>query len=477
MAPPAFLFIKPAAVADMSKTLHVQNEIRSRRPVLTGVERFRVYTERQFDSIPQLARLTDEQRRVMRVVANVLPFRVNQYVIDELIDWDNVPNDPIFQLTFPQPGMLEPFQFQRMAELMERTEDKAAIRTLAQEIRLELNPHPAGQRELNVPTLEGERLEGLQHKYRETVLFFPSQGQTCHSYCTFCFRWAQFVGDKELRFSANEAGKLHAYLQFHPEVSDLLITGGDPLVMKTKHLKTYLEPLLRPEFDHVTNIRLGTKALTFWPQRFVLDEDADELLQVLEALVKAGKQVALMAHFNHWREMDTPICREAIRRIRDTGVVIRSQSPLIAHINDSAEVWARMWREQVKLGVIPYYMFVERDTGAKHYFEVPLVQAWEIYRNAVRRVSGLARTARGPSMSAGPGKVELQGVADVNGERVFVLRFIQGRNPAWVQRPFFARFDPDATWLDQLQPAFGEEKFFFQDEYEAMCQEAMASPS
>jgi hypothetical protein len=71
-------------------------------------------------------------------------------------------------------------------------------------------------------------------------------------------------------------------------------------------------------------------------------------------------------------------------------------------------------------------------------------------------------------MSAGPGKVEVQGVAEVAGEQVFVLRFIQGRNPDWVQRPFFARFDPQATWLDDLRPALGEEKFFFQAEYDAM---------
>jgi L-lysine 2,3-aminomutase len=134
----------------------------------------------------------------------------------------------------------------------------------------------------------------------------------------------------------------------------------------------------------------------------------------------------------------------------------------LAQINDDADEWARLWREQVKLGIIPYYMFVERDTGARHYFEKPLYEAWKIYRQAIQQVSGLARTARGPSMSASPGKVEVQGVAEIHGEKVFVLRFIQARDPEWVQRPFFARFDEQATWLDQLKPAFGEERFFFQ---------------
>lgn len=435
---------------------------------LTGVERFQVYTERQLEQLPQLQRLPAELRRSMHAVAQVLPFRVNRYVIDELIDWDNVPDDPIFQLTFPQQGMLAMADFNHIAALLDAGADPAQLRAAAQDIRHRLNPHPAGQRLLNVPRLDDKRLEGMQHKYRETVLFFPSQGQTCHSYCTFCFRWAQFIGDKELRIASHEATQLHRYLKQHHEVTDLLMTGGDPLVMKSRHLAGYLEPLLQPEFEHLQTLRIGTKALSFWPQRFVLDEDADDLLRLLERMVRKGKHVAVMAHYNHWRELDTPIAREAVRRLRETGAVIRSQSPLVAHINDDADVWAQLWQTQVRLGIVPYYMFIERDTGARRYFEVPLVRAWAIYRAAVQQVSGVARTVRGPSMSAGPGKVEVQGVTAVAGEQVFVLRFIQGRNPDWVQRPFFARFDPQATWLDDLHPAFGEEQFFFQAEYDAM---------
>ena len=436
---------------------------------------YRVYTERDFDKIEQLNRLPPKLLRQMRIVANVLPFRVNQYVIDELIDWDQVPDDPIFQLTFPQPGMLAPEQLLKMERLMDAGADRKAIKAAAHEIHKQLNPHPAGQQVLNVPHMGGEPLQGMQHKYRETLLFFPSQGQTCHAYCTFCFRWAQFVGDKELRMATKEADRLHDYLGAHPEISDLLITGGDPMVMKTRHLVDYLEPLLQTEFDHVQTIRIGTKALTFWPYRFVTDEDADELLALFQRLVQAGKTVAIMAHFNHWRELETDILREAIRRIRATGAVIRTQAPLLAHINDDPEVWARMWRTQVRLGLVPYYLFVERDTGAKRYFEVPLARAWQIYRKAIQQVSGLARTARGPSMSAGPGKVEIQGVTEVHGEKVFVLRFIQGRDPGWVQRPFFAQYDEQATWLSDLKPALGEQRFFFEEAYEAM-QHGIRSP-
>jgi KamA family protein len=421
-----------------------------------------IYSESKLDSIPQLHTLSNEQRMAMRVVSKVLPFRVNRYVIDQLIDWSNVPQDPIFQLTFPQRGMLSDEHFDRMASLLTRDASKGEIKSLADEIRGELNPHPAGQLEHNVPKLDGVPLPGIQHKYRETLLFFPAQGQTCHSYCTFCFRWAQFIGDKELKFASSDADQLTAYLVRHPDITDVLITGGDPMVMRTRAIAGYLDALLRPELDHVQNIRIGSKALTFWPSRFVTDRDADDLLRAFERVVRAGKHLAFMAHVNHWRELDSDMAHRAIARIRSTGAVIRSQGPLLRHINDDADVWAKMWREQVKLGIVPYYMFVERDTGARCYFEVPLARCHQVYRDAFQSVSGLARTARGPSMSADPGKVEVVGTSVINGEKVFALRFLQARDADHVQRPFFAKYDEQATWLNHLKPAFGEEKFFFE---------------
>jgi KamA family protein len=423
----------------------------------------RIYTQHHLDQIPQLRHLSDEQRFAIRVVSTVLPFRVNQYVIDHLIQWDDVPHDPMFRLVFPQREMLAPEHFSRIADLLKSGADNAEVRRAALEIQRELNPHPAGQLTSNVPRSGNEYLMGAQHKYRETLLFFPSRGQTCHSYCTFCFRWAQFVGDKSLRISSREVATLYEYLQVHSEVTDLLVTGGDPMVMKTAQLEECLGPLAAPEFNHVSTIRIGTKSLSYWPYRFVTDTDSDALLRLFSKLVSMGKHVAIMAHFEHWRELEGRVVRRAVRRILDTGAVIRTQAPVLRHINDNSDVWASMWRRQVNMGMIPYYMFVERDTGARRYFELPLERAWQIYQGAIKQLSGLGRTARGPSMSALPGKVEIQGVAEIQGEKVFVLRFIQARNPEWVQRPFFAKYDPRATWLDDLKPAFGEEKFFYED--------------
>jgi hypothetical protein len=227
-------------------------------------------------------------------------------------------------------------------------------------------------------------------------------------------------------------------------------------------LRRNIEPLLGDGLDHISTIRIGTKALSHWPYRFTTDRDADDLLRLFEEVRESGRQLALMAHFSHPRELRTAVAHEAIRRLRDSGAVVRCQAPLVRHINDSPAVWAEMWREQLRLGAIPYYLFVARDTGPRSYFEVPLAQALRVFSDAFARVSGLGRTVRGPIMSAKPGKVLVDGITTVNGQKVFVLKMIQGRDPAWVNRVFFAGFDPDATWLDQLQPALGESEFFFE---------------
>ena len=427
------------------------------------MHKYRSFALHNYQSIPQISRLSKEQIEAIEVVGHVLPFKTNNYVVDELIDWDNIPHDPMFTLTFPRKEMLLPHHYAQMKATLDSGATKDEIKKVANEIRLQLNPHPAGQ-DKNVPMLGDVKLTGVQHKYRETLLFFPSQGQTCHAYCSFCFRWPQFVGMDELKFAMKETDLLVEYLKQHREVTDVLFTGGDPMVMKPKLFWAYIEPLLHPDLGNVQTIRIGSKSLSYWPYKFVTDEDADEMIEIFNRIVKAGKNLAFMAHFNHPVELSTDIVKAAIRRIRSTGAQIRTQSPILRHINDSPKVWADMWRMQVNLNCIPYYMFAVRDTGAQHFFGLPLIEAQEIWRQAWQNVSGVCRTVRGPSMSCTPGKVQLLGTAVVAGEKVMVMRFLQGRNPDWVGRPFFAKYNPKAIWLNELEPAFGDAKFFFEEE-------------
>ncbi len=429
------------------------------------MEKYKVYTLSNFRKIPQVQTyLSADEQFDIEVVGSVLPFKVNNYVVEQLIDWEKVPNDPMFRLTFPLKDMLSKAHYDQMAQALRNGEGKSEIKKLADSIRLQLNPHPAGQQEQNVPEIDGVKLTGVQHKYDQTALFFPQHGQTCHAYCTFCFRWPQFVGMDELKFAMQETELLVKYLKRHPEITDVLFTGGDPMIMTAKRLRMYIEPLLHGNVPNLRHIRIGTKALGYWPYRFLTDKDAEDVLDLFKEVRDSGIHLAFMAHFNHPAELRTPAVQEAIAKIKSTGAEIRTQSPIMAGINDSAEAWKEMWQLQVKHGCIPYYMFLARDTGAQDYFAVPLVKAWEIFQKAYQGVSGICRTVRGPSMSASPGKVQVLGPANVAGEKVLALRFIQGRNAQWVHRPFFAQYDEKAIWLDDLKPAFGEERFFFEKE-------------
>jgi len=376
--------------------------------------------------------------------------------VEKLIDWDAAPDDPIYRLVFPQADMLPAEDIGPIAGMLARGATDRELQAAARAVRLRLNPHPAGQLALNIPAMSEEPLPGVQHKYPETVLVFPKQGQTCHSYCTYCFRWAQFVDEPDLKMATSDIDRITGYLRGHREVTSVLITGGDPMIMGAGVLRRYIEPLLGPGMEHVESIRIGSKSLAYWPQRFVTDPDADDTLRLFEQVVATGRTLAFMAHFSHPRELEPPVVAEAVRRIRGTGALIRTQAPLIRSINDEPHIWAGMWRAQVRMGMIPYYMFVERDTGPQDFFAVPLARAYQVFRDAYRSVSGLARTVRGPSMSATPGKVCVDGITELAGQRVFVLHMIQARDPSLVGKPFFAKFDPSATWISDLEPAFAD---------------------
>lgn len=425
-------------------------------PKTPDTDRYRPITifnlEEVVKRFPRLAECLDD----IRLSSLVFPFKVSPYVLEELIDWQregSIRDDPFYRLVFPTMDMLSMEHQQR---LIAKRDQPFELKEVASAIRSELNPHPAGQQELNAP--KDDELTGVQHKYDSTILFFPAAGQTCHAYCTYCFRWAQFIGDSDLKFAQSDAESLFAYLENHLEVSDILFTGGDPMIMKTRFLRRYLEPFTDPSFlPHVQNLRIGTRSLTFWPQRFLTDEDADEVLELMKEIRQVGRRhITIMAHLGHARELKTQKVRQAIRRLQNEAkVVIRSQAPLMRGINDDAKIWSEKWRLEVNLGIVPYYMFLARDTGAQSFFSVPLAEAHDIFVGALRSTSGLCRTVRGPSMSCTPGKVEILGLEEVNGEKAFVLRFVQCRDESWIGRIFFAKYDPHATWYDELQPLAG----------------------
>jgi KamA family protein len=414
---------------------------------LTNIKTKRMvsYSRPTFRSSDHLLKLGEKRLHEIEVVSAVLPFRINNYVINELINWSD-PHDPIMRLTVPAREMLSEKDFEAVESCLKS--DPVNLSKIVSAIRSKLNPHPSGQVELNRPLAsDGEILEGVQHKYSDTVLFFPKGGQTCHSYCTFCFRWPQFVNETTNKFVSDEIYRLVEYLKEHPEVRDLLLTGGDPRVMTANLLNRYIEPLLTSGLDHLKTIRIGSKALAYWPYRFINDPDSDEILRIFEKVVKSGKQLAFMAHFSHPRELETEAAKFAIRRIRSTGAIIRTQSPIMKGINDTDSIWSELLVKQLELGCVPYYMFVARDTGAHDYFAVTLERALNIYKSIVNNNSGLIQTLRGPVLSTTEGKIQILDVASDGENRNFICQMIRARAAENKRKIFSIPFDPKLTWL------------------------------
>jgi L-lysine 2,3-aminomutase len=416
--------------------------------------KFITYTAKNFRKIEYLRYLPEEVKREIEIVSKVIPFKTNNYVVDYLIDWENYATDPIYILNFPNKEMLTPGQYFRLKQAVDRRWSKVLLDQVIKEIRREMNPHPA-QQMTNVPCLNGQRLNGLQHKYRDIVLFFPSQGQSCHAHCTFCFRWPQFVNEMELKFSMREIEKVVEYIRENKSINEILFTGGDPMIMKPSVLASYIDCLIDAKLENLTTIRLGTKSLSYWPFAFLPDfnEEAEQMLNLFRKITQSGLHLSFMAHFNHWVEMDNEVVQEAIRNIRATGAEIRTQSPVLNHINNDSSVWAKMWKQQVHLGMVPYYMFIERETGPFEYFKVPLAEVYRMYNKAAKISGSLAKTVTAPVMSASEGKVQIMGIVEnpLDRQNYFMMQYVRHRDYTQTYKPFFMEYDEEATWVDQLE--------------------------
>lgn len=416
--------------------------------------RFITYNAKNFRKIEYMRYLPEEVKKEIEIVAKVIPFKTNNYVVDYLIDWENYEKDPVYILNFPNRHMLREDQYERVKKGVESNLSERDLYKIINGIRLEMNPHPA-QQMTNVPMLDGERLNGVQHKYRDIVLFFPTQGQSCHAHCTFCFRWPQFTKELDLQFSMREISKVIEYIRRHEYVHELLFTGGDPMIMSPATLEKYIDAILEAKLENLETIRFGTKSLTYWPFTFLpaFNDEAEQMLSMFRKITDSGLHLSIMAHFNHYVEMDNAVVQEAMENIRATGAQIRTQAPILKNINDNSDVWAKMWTEQVKLGLVPYYMFVERETGPFEYFQIPLSEAYKIYTDAVRETGSLAKTVTGPVMSAAKGKVQVLAVVEnpLSGKKSFVLQYVRHRDYRETFKPFYMEYDEKATWVDQLK--------------------------
>jgi len=368
------------------------------QPTLASNRPRRVKYVASIDRVPQIP---PEQREALQAVVNRYVFRANDYYLG-LIDWSD-PDDPIRQLIIPRPEELH--EWGRLD-----ASNEAAVSVAP----------------------------GVQHKYEHPVLLLCNE--VCGAYCRFCFRKRLFMDENEE--VTRDVSEGIRYIAGNPNVTNVLLTGGDPLLMSTRRIRGIVESLRA--IPHVRIIRVGSKMPAFDPWRII---DDAELLDVFRTHSTPRKRIYLMAHFDHPRELTDPAV-EAIDCALRSGVICVNQCPLIRGVKVVSFVLISLFRELSFIGCPPYYLFPGRPTAGNEPYTVPIVRGWEIFRAALRRGSGLSRRARFV-MSHATGKVEISAVD----ERHIYLRYHRAKDPALRGQFMIYQRNDDALWLDELEPA------------------------
>lgn len=403
----------------------------------------------------------------------VYRFKATRHILNT-INWNDYEHDPMYQLVVPQPGMMRP----ALVDAYVAAPTPEARQQLVEAYKRETNPHD-GKQLLNKPWLETaegelETLDGSQHKYPPCQLIFDVTTQQCFAFCTYCFRHAQVRGDEDM-FLQEDIDQVHRYLRAHPEVTDVLITGGDAGYLPVERLRAYVKPILEdPDLVHVRTIRLGSRMLTYQPER-VLTRAYEPMLALFDELYDNGIQLTWMSHFSTPRELLNPATLAAIRRLQRHHVDLRSQSPIMNHISlffdaqgrvdvpRTAQNWIDLGNLLATLHIRFHSMYCARPTGEHHYFAAPLADIIKVFHRVFRSLASLNRPSRHITMTTSAGKIALLGTAVVNGETLFALQFNEGRNMEWMERVFLAKYDPQETRVDFLQPHDTPE-FFFEPE-------------
>ncbi|WP_026675459.1 KamA family radical SAM protein [Alkalihalobacterium bogoriense] len=348
-------------------------------------------------NIDKLDYIPEDQRKKLKAITDKFVFRVNEYYLS-LIDWNN-PNDPIRKLVIPNEGELE-----------------------------EYGRWDASDEDTNYA------VPGCQHKYSTTALLICSE--VCGAYCRYCFRKRLFRNDVKEAMSDVDPGL--DYIANTPEINNVLLTGGDPLILATKKLRYIIERLR--SIDHVKIIRIGSKLPVFNPMRIYEDE---ELLSLIREYSTPDNRIYIMAHINHPVEI-TEEAKRGFKALHDAGAIVVNQTPVLRGINDDPEVLGSLLDKLSWAGVTPYYFFINRPVAGNRDFVLSLKEAYEIVEQAKAKTSGLGKRVR-LSMSHTSGKIEILAIEDGKA----YLKYHQSRDGNYGK--FMVLDCPDdAAWFDDL---------------------------
>jgi lysine 2,3-aminomutase len=349
--------------------------------------------------LDNLVGLNSRERAVMETVDEKFPFRSNDYYLS-LIDWkDDL--DPLRKIVIPDPREL------------------TGGGTL----------DPSSEKDFT-------KLPGVQHKYAQTGLLLLSD--VCGGICRFCFRKRLFINEE--RETVKDVSEGIEYIRCHPEINNVLLTGGDPLTLGTCQLDKILREL--HEIEHVDIIRIGSKLPAYNPHRILNDPD---LLSTLQRYTTPGKRIYLMAHFNHPREL-TPVSLQAIEELQKSGVTVVNQTPLLQEINNSPGILTDLFRHLSFAGISPYYVFQCRPSIGNRFFQIPVERSYQIIQQAWKAGSGLAKRARFV-MSHATGKIEIVGKTT----RHVFMRYHQAADPDDIGKFMVFPSNNKATWFDDYQ--------------------------
>jgi len=355
-------------------------------------------------NVDEIPGLTEDERESYKKVTDKFVFRINDYYL-QLIDWKN-PHDPIRKLIIPSSNEL-----------------------------LEYGRWDASDEDTNYV------VKGCQHKYRTTALLIVSE--VCGAYCRFCFRKRLFRADVKEAMPDVQDGL--DYIARTPEINNVLLTGGDPLILNTRKLRSIIEALRA--IDHVKIIRIGSKLPVFNPMRIYEDQ---ELLDLIRTHSTDEKRIYIMAHVNHPREI-TEQARRCFKALYDAGAIVVNQSPVLKGINDDPLVLGELLDKLSWAGVTPYYFFINRPVAGNRGFVLTLEEAYHIVEEAKARTSGLGKRVR-LCMSHTSGKLEILAIEDGKA----YLKYHQSRDGEY-GKLMVLDCPKEATWFDELP---GNEKYW-----------------